>query len=255
MTVDSASAANSPKRSGFWFKNRFAVLLGALILLFSGSPLLRSSGDKSPFDYASLVITILFVIVLLSAIFAVSRSRTTVTIALFLAFPTAIAQALQSWKGGTGVGIALVEYTLGVLFLGYVVILILRYLFEKRRVTVDMICASLCVYLLLGVLWAILYSFFGLLDPEAFKFSFAEAGETDLMRFGSDRTFIAIYYSLVTMSTLGYGDIIPTSSLTRMCAALQAVVGQLYLVVLVARLVGLQIAQSSENAPSGQGTG
>ena len=57
----------------------------------------------------------------------------------------------------------------------------------------------------------------------------------------------ALYYSFVTMSTLGYGDIVPRSSLARMAAALQAIVGQLYLVVLVSRLVGIHIAQASES--------
>ena len=77
------------------------------------------------------------------------------------------------------------------------------------------------------------------------------------MQFGGERTIVAIYYSFVTMSTLGYGDIVPTSSLTRMCAALQAVVAQLYLAVLVARLVGLQISQStamSAGGPNANGT-
>ena len=54
-------------------------------------------------------------------------------------------------------------------------------------------------------------------------------------------------FSFVTMSTLGYGDIVPRSSTARMVAALQAIAGQLYLVVLVARLVGLHIAQASES--------
>jgi hypothetical protein len=57
-----------------------------------------------------------------------------------------------------------------------------------------------------------------------------------------------LYFSLATLTTLGYGDIVPTSAVSRMLASVEAVVGQLYLTVLVARLVGLHIAHSIEQA-------
>ena len=66
------------------------------------------------------------------------------------------------------------------------------------------------------------------------------------MRFGGERTVIAIFYSFVTMSSLVYGGIGPTSSLTRIGAAMHAVVAQVYAAVSVARLVGMHIAQASE---------
>lgn len=56
---------------------------------------------------------------------------------------------------------------------------------------------------------------------------------------------IPIYYSFVTMTTLGYGDIVPTNPASRMLSVLQALTGQLYLVVLVARIVGLHITHSA----------
>ncbi len=58
----------------------------------------------------------------------------------------------------------------------------------------------------------------------------------------------ALYYSLVTMTTLGYGEVIPTTPVTQMAASVQSLVGQLYVAVLVARLVGMHVAASmSEN--------
>ena len=65
------------------------------------------------------------------------------------------------------------------------------------------------------------------------------------MRLGSEPAGLEFYYSFVTMTTLGYGDIVPVSSAARGLATLQAVVGQLYLAVLVARLVGLYVAESA----------
>ena len=67
------------------------------------------------------------------------------------------------------------------------------------------------------------------------------------MRFGGGQSIFPIYYSFVTLTTLGYGDIVPTSAIARMFSAIEAVTGQLYLAVLVAQLVGLHISQSTRD--------
>ena len=224
---------------------RFAILLCALILMMVSSPVIRAFASGVRRTRGDIAVTILFSFVVLSAVFAVSRSRKQQVVALLLAVPAVVAQGASAWRP-TDHGIAVASHVLGILFLGYAVVLVARFLFSGDRVTPDVICASLCVYLLLGVAWAIAYSLIAHLEPGSFVFSFVEGGDADLMRFGGRRTFISIYYSLVTMSTLGYGDIIPTSSSARACAALQAVVGPLYLTVLVARLVGLHVSQASE---------
>ena len=224
-------------------QHRFAVLLGALVLLLVAAPVVRAFGPGLHPKLAGIVITALFALMLLSAAFAVSRSWVTQVIALLLAVPTFVLQGLNAWLEVDGVDLA--GHVFAILFLGYVVVLILRLLFAGERVTSDTICASLCAYLVLGVLWAVVYSLLQILDPASFVFGFAEDAAPGSMRFGAERSVFAIYYSLVTMTTLGYGDIIPTSATARMLAAVQAVMGQLYLAVLVARLVGLHIAHST----------
>jgi hypothetical protein len=252
-----AEAGNTPPSSrGAWtviLQHRFAVLLCALVLLLAGTPLVHGFRPEAPSRMVDLVIPVLFAVLLLSAVVAVSRTHATRTLALLLAVPTVILQALPTWIAGEGLVVA--SHCLSVLFLGYVIILVLKYLFVGQRVTADMICASLCVYLLLGVLYALAYSMLYSLDPDSFIFAFAEDDKTEVIRFGGRRTLIPIYYSFVTMSTLGYGDIVPTSSVARMCAALQAVVGQLYLAVLVARLVGLHISHSTAASLRGSTAG
>ena len=250
MTEDAGNTHHGSH--GAWtavLQHRFAVLLCALALLLVGAPLVRMLRPEAQSRLAELVIPLLFAVVLLLAVFAVSRTCTTEIIALSLAIPAAVLQGLQTWLATDSLAIA--GHILGILFLGYVVVIVLKFLFVSHRVSSDLICASLCVYLLLGVLYALAYSLFYYLDPTSFVFSFAEDGGAEVMRFGGERTFIAIYYSFVTMSTLGYGDIVPTSSLARTCAALQAVVGQLYLAVLVARLVGLHISHSTVTSAGG----
>ncbi len=226
-------------------RHRFAVLLSALALLLIGAPLVPVLGPGLHPRLASLIVPLLFTVMLLSVVLAVSRTRATEIIALSLAIPTVILQGLQPWLASDG--LAMAGHIFGMLFLAYAIAIIMKRLFTDRRISGDMICASLCVYLLFGVLCALVYSLIFYLDSTSFAFSFTEANNVQHMQFGGERTFVAIYYSFVTMSTLGYGDIVPTSSVARMCAAMQAVTGQLYLAVLVARLVGLHISQAGEN--------
>jgi hypothetical protein len=144
---------------------------------------------------------------------------------------------------GGGKNVALSAATgLAILLLGLTVYLILGHIFVgSRRVTVDTICASLCVYLLLAVIWSGIYSIVATNHPgEAFTEDFS---------FDSGQTMNSVYFSLVTLTTLGYGDISPTSPWARMLAAIEAVVGQIYLTVLVAHLVGMRLSQTFESVP------
>ena len=92
------------------------------------------------------------------------------------------------------------------------------------------------VYLFIGLLWSDIYAILEHLQPGSFSFAHSQAG-TKLSDFS--------YYSFVTLTTLGYGDITPLTSKARAFAMLEAIIGQLYLVVLIARLVGLHISHSS----------
>jgi len=225
-------------------EHRFVFLLAALTLLLVSSPLLHTLGPGRHPMLSGIVFTVAFAAMLLAAVFAVGRSRSSNLFALLLAIPVIALQVVRVWREGDSVAIA--AHVAALLFLVYTVVLILKFLFSAGRVSSDMICASLCVYLLLGVLWAITYSLIQIFDGQSFLSAFADDGDGTTMRFGGERTLTALYYSFVTMSTLGYGDIVPRSSLARMAAAIQAIVGQLYLAVLVARLVGLHIVHATE---------
>lgn len=232
-------------------EHRFILLLCALTSLMGAAPLVREFGSGRYPVVARSVMTGLFVLTLLSAVFAVSRSRATVIVALLLAIPTIVLEGIKVWRGDDLLVVP--THTTAMLLIGFTVVLVLKFLFVADRITVDMICASLCVYLLLGVLWAIAYSLIQHHDDQAFFLP--TKGDVDgKLQFGGERTVTSLYYSFVTMSTLGYGDIVPRSSLARMAAAMQAIVGQLYLAVLVARLVGLHIVHATQG-DSGAGKG
>ena len=122
-------------------------------------------------------------------------------------------------------------------------ITILGYVLRGTRVTTDKIFAAICVYLLIGYAWTFTYALLEELQPGSFVALSAVAPGDYLARDMEMR-----YFSFMTLTTVGYGDIVPHSSATRTFAALEAVVGQIYLTVLVARLVGLHIVHAEKRS-------
>lgn len=111
-------------------------------------------------------------------------------------------------------------------FLGYAVVAIFLYLAKQHEVTIDMIMAAASEYVLIGILFAVLYNFVEAAYPGSFNFTGAETNRPGFL-----------YFSFVTLTTTGYGDLLPLSPQARSLAALEAVVGQLYIAITVALLV------------------
>ena len=116
------------------------------------------------------------------------------------------------------------------------IVVVLAYIFRSQRVTLDVILAAVTVYLLIAFSFATIYNIAFQLDSQSFRFpEWIEAGSAEVLRTEM------IYFSLVTLATLGYGDILPSSPFTQMLAVLEAVIGQFFMAVLVAWLVGMFI--------------
>ena len=125
----------------------------------------------------------------------------------------------------------------GALFFGYAVINILRIVVQSEEVTKETIYAAIVAYMLMALMWAFLYMILELLEPGSFSFS-EGAFRAETMRFK--------YFSFVTITTLGYGDITPLTNKASSLALLEALVGQVYLVALVAWLVGMHVSRRSK---------
>ncbi|MGH7849144.1 MAG: ion channel, partial [Thermodesulfobacteriota bacterium] len=105
---------------------------------------------------------------------------------------------------------------------------------KSREVTSEILFASVCVYLLIGLTWATLYIFIDYVYPNSF------IDTSDQIAINAPRF---LFFSYITLTTTGYGTLTPTSDPARSLAMLEAIIGQLYLAILVARLVGLHISK------------
>jgi len=108
----------------------------------------------------------------------------------------------------------------------------LRDVLQGGQIDSNRLIGAVCVYLLMGVIWAILFSLVNIVSPDPGFQDFATASETQ-------EADAFLYYSFVTLTTLGYGDISPVTPIGRTLAYMEAIVGQLYLTILVASLVGM----------------
>jgi hypothetical protein len=239
--MSSVTSQRGPE--GFVSRHRFVLLFGALAAFYVLTPIAHQLREGLRPGVPALVEGLLFVTLLLGTVVSVSKGPAWALLALFLALPVG-----ALWFPGVvaaSTRVEVVRHLLLIAFLGYVICVMLRAIFDGREVTFNTVCASLCIYLLLGVVWALAYSVDDVLDPAAFTGTVDGSKHPGWLRLVRGETTV-LYFSFATLTTLGYGDIVPTSPISRMLATIEAITGQLYLAVLVARLVGMHIARSLE---------
>ena len=126
----------------------------------------------------------------------------------------------------------------------FVIWILLRYIFGAREVTRDVLYAASAVYLLIG---AVFVSLFGILELITFTQTGMSAFSDGLVPAGTIFPWQnLIYYSYATLTTLGYGDVLPVTMWSRSIASAEAVIGVLYITIIMARLVGLYAASDVE---------
>lgn len=211
---------------------RFRVLFAALTVLVAAMPFLR------PGALGAVLLQVLFTLLLLSGLYAVSDGRRALVVAAGFAGPALVLAWAGRFTANTAVsGIGALLLAGFLVFTGWEIV---KYIVRARRVTSELIFGATSVYLMMGVVGALLFAVLDMWSPGSLRMpGGAASGVEDATRFST-----VTYYSFVTLTTLGYGDITPVSRLARSLSTMEAVTGQLYLAVLVARVVGLQIAHS-----------
>lgn len=215
----------------FLEKNRFAFLFGSLLLTIGGSEVIAGIN----MSWGLNVLITLNLLVLLSVL---NRKgylwASVVLIALSLISWCLSAVYDKSFFIQAGQTSAVALLIIGTLSCFHDA-------FRSGPVDKERIFASLSLYLMFGLIFALLFSLVDKFLPGSFKFPALIDGS------GDKPLSQLVYFSFITLATLGYGDIVPLSGPARGLAILEAVIGQIYMVLVVARLVSLYVKSESEN--------
>jgi voltage-gated potassium channel len=230
-SAQSKQPMNAPRRLKF---RRFTTvqLLIALGLLLTCAPVVEEIKG------GELIVPILFSLVLVAGILAVADRKRVLVIALVLAIPAIAGRWINHFR--PDLIPPAVFLVAGLVLVAFVVWHLLRFVLRAPSVNTEVLCASISAYLMLGLMWTMAYWLVDQLTPGG-AFSFNTPGGTRSMN-----GFTGFYFSFVTLSTVGYGDITPVSRIARWLAAMEAMTGLLYVAVLIARLVSLYSSPKSD---------
>jgi len=208
------------------FRGHYGYVMGSLLAILAIYPFVGEEG------WLSWLLDISFVVVILSC-FLVSLGHRVWRVVLIMAIAGEVIATVARLSG--------MEFfqspgrVLRVFVLIAAMIVVLRDVLRARRVTMDTVFAACSVYLLMALVWSSVFIAIELLAPGSFKL-----GPTDGP--GSMGTASQlVYFSLVTLTTVGYGDITPVTPQASMLAALEGLIGQLFIAIILARLVALEI--------------
>jgi voltage-gated potassium channel len=210
---------------------RHSAMLVSLVVLLCALPLGQA------FVGESMRFSLLLALVLIAAVVVNSHQRSIFVIALMIGSGSVIGIGYAAYFDSHLVRI--VSETLGLTLLGFTTLVMFNSLIHTDQVSQDAVVGGICVFLLIGLCFALVFILMTDLNPGAL-----ELGKEAIVRSNSDSSAHAtllLYFSFVTLTTLGYGDVSPVGDMARMFAVAEALIGQLYLVVFLARLVALYV--------------
>ncbi len=214
--------------SGYSFHH---LLLWLFIYLVAG-PFLQG------LPHAKIILSIVISSVLFFAVYTINQQSPLFKSSIFLMGATLLliwCDVLHLVKLPPSLNTAVMLIYIGLLIYSFT-----RYVFRAKVVTGSLICAALCLYLLIGMFWGLLYEVVESLAPGSFAGDLLK-GSASAMEMRQHFQ----YFSFVTLTTLGYGDILPKSAGASALCHTEAIMGQFFMTVLVARLVGLQVSQQA----------
>jgi len=216
---------------------RFTVLVCTLFVFMCALPFISETG------FGFIVLRLVTILLLGAAVYSVSERRWHFIAAIALASPVVVAHMATTMLGEPRA--LILRMGMSALFFAYIAGLISTYLLKQDRVSADMILGAINVYLLLAIGFMFLHAFVEIVNPGAYLYqgkslSVVLQGDPEI-----EALAFLFYFSVVTLTTLGYGDIAPAVPAARMLCSLEAVIGQLFVAVFIARLVSLHISRRS----------
>lgn len=208
--------------------NRFLMLLMSLIFFFGLYPIVEN------YFIATLILNMFFMLIVLSGVLAISENRKPLVLSLSLAVVAIACRWLHFFY--THEIWLVLEYCSAIVLWSYIAIHILKFIIQQEIITAELIYAALAVYFIFGLAWASAYQLIETSTPGSFSIPTPDTFKQNFM-------FQMWYFSMVTLTTLGFGDIAPVTMTARVFVVMEAIMGQFYLAVLIANLVGRRIAQ------------
>ncbi len=211
-------------------KSRFIYIIFAIMLVLLVNPFIRPLGLMG-----HLFSTVFLSMIPLASAYALTEDRKKAIVVLMIAAPFVILDGLNVFFENRH--LMVVAFSFGTILYFYIVASLVKSLLSIRVITADLIFCAISIYLLIGIMWAGIYSVLEAISPG----SFSET--TDLL-----------YFSFVTLTTVGFGDVAPLSALSRRLAVFEAAMGSIYMAVIIAMIVGrymsMQVEQDSESKTS-----
>lgn len=224
-----------PGIRGFIF-GRYGSLLIVLVLLM----LMQLTVDTTVGKY---LLEAIFIAVLFAGLRAIETSKGLFSVEVILLLVSIVLSIAGTFTNNTP--LFFFGNTCRVIFMIIVVLTILADLFRNRKVTGDTLAGAVCVYLLIAVIWGYFFLLIEIVVPNSFTFT---QGQARMNLWISQEFFSFFYFSMVTLTTVGYGDMSPVTMEAQTFATFEAFIGQIYLTVLVARLVGMYLVhQQGDN--------
>jgi len=219
-------------RRDLWLRDEgLTVLLGALLLMiFVVNQLAAADVFRG---YAALVHDLWLAFTLLSGVFAIGWRRKTARVVVVAAVLLFTLRVL-GYAGGAGALGLVVDAVLTIFMLSTLGLMVVWQIFREGPITRQRVQGSIVILLLLGLIWAEAYTLAAHLNPGSFAGTLPE-GQNALSAH-------LTYFSFVTLTTVGYGDILPASLVTRSLANFEGLLGTLFPAILIARLVSMEIA-------------
>ena len=211
-------------------KSRFIYIIFAIMLVLLVTPFVRDLGL-----IGHLCSTLFIALIPLSSARALSEDKNNAIVILLIAAPFVILEGLNFFFESHL--LMVVAFSFATLLYFYIICLLVKNLLSIRVVTADLIYCAISIYLLIGIMWAGIYTVVEGIAPGSFS--------------GASEPVDLVYFSFVTLTTVGYGDVLPQSVLGQRLVVFEAAMGSIYMAVIIAMIVGrymsLQVTQDSES--------
>ncbi len=213
-------------------ENKYSHLLVAIVFFFLAAPFIEKHIDIVPITRLLLLITIILTMRIIKV------GKIVYGAVIFLGASALVLEYFMNRDivlstNGSAFIVLLLIYTL---FVGATIMFLTKDIFSEKRVTGDTIKGGISIYLLMGFGWVFLYYLVLALDPNSI-----------VSTVGEKLDFVRLYqYSFTTLTTVGYGNTIPRSEMAITLSNFEAVAGQVYLTVFIARLVGMHLVAKTK---------